>query len=70
MFLVVNVVVVLTKLQTKQVFFPYGSHVPPSLSLSNMDLTKYSSRFLPFRNPTTGTLYWELMINVVPPLYS
>ena len=51
-----KVVAVLTESQTKQAFFPYGSHFPLSLNLGNVALSKISLRPLPFRNPTTGTL--------------
>ena len=53
---IVKVVVVLLELQTKQVFFPHGSHLLFSLVLVNTVLTKKSLRLLPIRNPTTVTL--------------
>ena len=54
--LVVNVLVVLIKLQTKQVFFSDGSHLPISLVLGRAALTRWCLRLLSWRNLATGTL--------------
>ena len=49
---VVQVVVVLIELQTQQVYYPHGSHLPVSLVLGRTALTGWSLKIILLRNPT------------------